>query len=79
MGKTLACLSPEEFEELVEHVIDRRLNVWLIQLMDALTGSQEEDEKGLRSEFAVSLKCSLEQARSGRGTDLKTFRDQIRR
>ena len=59
MGETLADLSREEFEKLVERAIDRRLDVWLIQFMDALTGSQEEDERGLRPEFAVSLKCSL--------------------
>jgi hypothetical protein len=40
MERALAALSAEEFEQLVERTIDRRLEVWLTQLMDALIGSQ---------------------------------------
>jgi len=74
--KTLVELSAKEFEELVERTIDRRINVWFTQLMDALTGSQEEEGAKLQHEFAASLRRALEQARSGEGIDLKTFRDQ---
>jgi len=64
-------------EELVERTIDRRINVWLTQLMDALTGLQKKEEGAeLQLEFAASLRRALEQARSGEGIDLKTFRYQ---
>ena len=121
MERALAALSAEEFEELVERTIDRRLEVWLTQLLDALIDSQTTDEdnlerfigmwadftpeedhvlktileervsyfagrkiefgKGteLQPEFAASIRRSLEQARSGEGIDLKTFREQIGR
>ena len=79
MEKTLVEMSAREFEELVERTIDRRINVWFTQLMDALTGSQEEEGAELQNEFAASLRRALEQARSGEGIDLKTFRDQIGR
>ena len=76
MEKTLVELSASEFEELVERTIDRRISVWLTQLMDALTGSQEEEGAELQHEFAASLRHALEQARSEEGIDLKIFRDQ---
>ena len=79
MEKALEALSAEEFEKLVERTIDRRFEVWLTQLMDALIGMQEEESAELRPEFAASLRRSLEQARSGEGIDLETFRAQIRR
>jgi hypothetical protein len=73
MEKTLVELSAEEFEELVERAIDRRFNVWLTQLMDALTDLPGEEGSELRPEFAVSLRRALEQARSGDGIDLKVW------
>lgn len=80
MEGTLGTLSAEEFEGLVERTIDRRLEVWLTQLMDALIDSEEEEESAdLHPEFAASLRRSLEQARSGEGVDLQTFREQIGR
>ncbi|HID64969.1 MAG TPA: hypothetical protein EYP49_19795 [Anaerolineae bacterium] len=79
MEKTLVELSAKEFETLVERVIDRRLEVRLTQVMDALTGSPEEETAELQPEFAASLRRSLEQARSGEGIDLQTFRAQIGR
>jgi hypothetical protein len=79
MEKALVELSAKEFETLVERIIDRRLDVWLTQVMDALTGSPEEEAAELQPEFAASLRRSLEQARSGEGIDLQTFRDQIGR
>ena len=79
MEKAWEALSAEEFEELIERTIDRRLEVWLTQLMDALIDLQEEESAELQPEFAASLRRSLEQARSGEGIDLETFRDQIGR
>jgi hypothetical protein len=78
MEKTLGALSAKEFEELVERTIDRRLEVWLTQLADAWIGWQEEESAEL-PEFAASLRRALEQARSGEGIDLKSFRDQMGR
>ena len=79
MEKALGALSAKEFEELVERTIDRRLEVWLTQLMDAFIGLQDEEDAELQPEFAASLRRALEQACSGEGMDLKTFRDQIGR
>ena len=75
----MGTLSAKEFEQLVERTIDRRFEVWLTQLTDALIGLPEEETAELQPEFAASLKRSLEQARSGEGIDLKTFREQIGR
>jgi hypothetical protein len=71
-------LSKQELKELVEHTIDRRMEVWLVQLTDALIGTSEEDLP-LQPEFAASLRRSLEQARSGKGVDLDAFREQLGR
>lgn len=79
MERALGTLSTEEFEGLVERAVDRRLEVWLTQLMDALIGWEEEESAELRPEFAASLRRSLEQARSGEGVNLQTFREQIGR
>ena len=79
MERSLGALSAREFEQLVERTIDRRFEVWLTQLMDALIGLPEEESAELQPEFAASLKRSLDQARSGEGIDLETFREQIRR
>lgn len=78
-GKDFGRTVGKEFETLVERVIDRRLEVRLTQVMDALTGSPEEETAELQPEFAASLRRSLEQARSGEGIDLQTFRAQIGR
>ena len=79
MERALEALSTQEFEELVERTIDKRLEVWLTQLMDALIGWQAEESTDLQPEFAASLRRSMEQARSGEGVDLQTFREQIGR
>ena len=76
MNKTLAELSTEEFEIMIGQAIDKRLEIWLTQLMDALSGEQQE-EKEFRPEFAASLKRSLEQMHSGEGVDIRTIRDRI--
>jgi len=71
-------LSKQELKELVEHTIDRRMQVWLVQLTDALLGTSEE-ELPLQPEFAAAPRRSLEQARSEECTDLDTFRRQLGR
>ena len=77
MAQKIGDLSPEEFEAHVERVVDRRLAVWYRQLLDALSGSDDEEEADLRPEFAVSLRRALQQAQNGEGIDLQTFRAQI--
>ena len=70
-------LSKQELEEWVVRTIDRRMEVWLTQLTDALIGVSEEESSALRPEFAASLRRALEQARSGEGVDLDAFRKQL--
>jgi hypothetical protein len=79
MAKSLSELTAEEFEELVERTIDKRFEVWLTQLMDAFEGVSDENGDELRPGFAVSLRRSLEQARSGTGTPLNAFRGELGR
>ena len=76
MNKTLSQLSTDEFETLVERAVDRRLEVWMTQLMDALT-SIDEPASEFRPEFAKSLRESIKQYEAGEGMDLKSFRDQL--
>lgn len=76
MERALGTLSTKEFEELIEHTIDRRLGVWLTQLTDAWVNHLDEENTNLRPEFAASLKRSLDQAQLGEGIDLETFRKQ---
>ena len=76
MNKTINQLSTNEFETLVERVVDKRLEVWMTQLMDALT-SIDEPASELRPEFADSLRKAIKQSQAGEGLDLKSFRDEI--
>ena len=76
MNKTINQLSTDEFETLVERVVDKRLEVWMTQLMDALT-SIDEPASELRPEFADSLRKAIKQSQAGEGLDLKSFRDEI--
>lgn len=62
---------------MVERAIDRRMQVWLTQLLDALTDLEEDEDADLAPDFAVSLTRSLEQARTGQGLDLTSFRSQL--
>ena len=83
MERTVGELTTEDFEKLVARTIDRRLEVWLTQLTDALIGLQDDEDAESRSEFrpefAAALRRSLEQASSGQTIDLRAFRDQIGR
>ncbi len=76
MNKTINQLSANEFETLVERVVDKRLEVWMTQLMDALTNIDEPASE-LRPEFADSLRKAIKQSQAGEGLDLKSFRDEI--
>ena len=78
MNKTINQLSTNEFETLVERVVDKRLEVWMTQLMDALT-SIDEPASELRPEFADSLRKAIKQSQADEGLDLKSFRDEIER
>ena len=78
MEKTIGTLSTKEFQELIEHTIDKRLEVWLTQLADAWMKLPDDEENAeFRPEFAASLKRSLEQAQRGEGVNLETFRKRI--
>lgn len=79
MSTSLKDLSAEQVEQLIERTVDRRLQVWLEQVLDVLTASDEEDDAKLRPEFAESLRRALAQARADEGVDLKSFREQIAR
>ena len=74
MVRVIGELSIDEFEVLVERAIDRRLAVWLTQLMDALSGELAQDEGELRPDFVAALRQSLKEARDGQTVDLVGFR-----
>jgi len=74
--KTVGELRIEELQRIIEQTIDRRLSVWLIQLLDALTTLEDEEEALLRTEFEESLRQALEEADSGDVLDLEAFRRQ---
>ena len=76
MNKTINQLSTNEFENLIERAVDKRLEVWMTQLMDALT-SIDEPAGELRPEFADSLRKAIRQSQADEGMDLKSFRDDI--
>ena len=64
MDRVLGTLSTKEFEELVEHTIDKRLEVWLTQLTDAWMNFPDEENTPLRPDFVAALKRSREQAQN---------------
>ena len=77
MDKTIADLSPAEFEEIVERTIDRRMQVWLTQILDAVSETDEEENAELQPEFAESLRRSLHQAEANQGISLEQLRKQL--
>ncbi len=77
METTLADLSPHELEELITTAIDRRMEVWLTQLLDAVGGEQEENVAELQPEFEASLKAALTQAKSNDVISLDDYRRQL--
>ncbi len=77
MEKTISTMSPQEFETMVEQAIDRRMQVWLTQLLDALGDSGEGNNVPLQPDFVAALERSIEQARAGNVTDLYEFRRSL--
>lgn len=74
METTLANLSPNELENLIATTIDRRMEVWLTQLLDAIGDMHEEDKIELQPEFEASLKVALRQAEGDEVVSLDEFR-----
>lgn len=79
MSTTVGELSVEQMEYLIERAVDRRLRVWLEQVLDALIALDEEERADLRPEFAEALRRSIVQAQKGEGVDLQTFRERLGR
>jgi hypothetical protein len=79
MVRMVSELSTDEFEALVERAVDRRLQVWLTQVMDALGVDDDEGTAEFKPEFAASLRRAIDQAERGEGIDLETFRSQLGR
>jgi hypothetical protein len=77
MNDTIAAMSTQDFETLIEQVIDRRMRVWATQLLDALGREEDSDEAELQPDFAASLERSIQQARTGNLTNLNEFRSQL--
>jgi hypothetical protein len=63
MAQRIAELSIDEFEALVERAVDRRLRLWLVQMMDALTGAGKEDETDLSDAFAAAALAGISSER----------------
>ncbi|MBX3002282.1 MAG: hypothetical protein KF893_27405 [Caldilineaceae bacterium] len=77
MDKTIASLSPAEFEKMVERTIDRRMQIWLTQILDAMSQMDEEENADFRPEFIESLRRSLYQADTNQGISLYELRKQL--
>ncbi|MCP4429142.1 MAG: hypothetical protein GY803_32045 [Chloroflexi bacterium] len=77
MNDTIAAMSTQDFETLIEQIIDRRMRVWATQLLDALGREEDSDEAELQSDFAASLERSIQQAQTGNLTNLHEFRQQL--
>ena len=75
--KTVGNLPTEELQRIIEQTIDRRLSVWLTQILDALTALEDEEGAQLRPQFVESLRRALEQADTGDVLDLQAFRRQL--
>ena len=77
MDATIADLSPHELESLITDVIDRRMNVWLTQLLDAIGERQEEDDAEMLPAFEASLRKAIQQADEGDVVSLDEFLTQL--
>jgi len=75
--KTVGDLPTEELQRIIEQTIDRRLAVWLTQILDALTALDDQEGEQLRPEFEESLRRALEHADAGDVVDLRSFRRQL--
>ncbi|MBN2207775.1 MAG: hypothetical protein JW759_00535 [Candidatus Coatesbacteria bacterium] len=77
MTGALAEMTEAEFKALVQKTVDKRMSVWLTQLMDALIGADEEGQARLKPEFAESLRRSIAEAEAGDLTDLRSLRQSL--
>ena len=77
MDTTIADLSPHELESLITDVIDRRMNVWLKQLLDAIGERQDEDDAEMLPAFEASLQKAIQQADEGDVVSLDKFLEQL--
>ena len=77
MVRTLAELTVEEFQEVLERTIDKRFEVWLTQALDAFEGPSGESGNEFSTEFAASVRRSLEESRAAEGIVLKTLRNGL--
>lgn len=76
MERTIASLTVEEFQQIVEEAIDRRMRVWSVYLIDAL-GDSIDDEAEFRPEFEASLRESIKEAQCGKGISLDALRAEM--
>lgn len=76
MAKSIAEMSAQDLEDLVDRLVQRRIEVLYVQLMGAL-GLDDEDDLELKPEFAEGLRRAIEQARAGDVIDLETARQQL--
>lgn len=77
LDMTIADLSPLELESLITDVIDKRMNVWLTQLLDAIGERQEEDDAEMLPAFEASLRKAIQQADEGNVVSLDNFLEQL--
>lgn len=77
MEKTISSMSSREFESLIGQVIDRRMEVWLTQLLDAIGDTKEEDEAEFQPQFLESLARSRQQSASGATVYFPSSSDHI--
>ena len=77
MDATIADLSPRELETLITDVIDRRMHVWLTQLLDAIGEHQDENDEEMLPAFEASLRKAIQQANEGEVVSLDEFLEQL--
>ncbi len=77
LDMTIADLSPLELESLITDVIDKRMNVWLTQLLDAIGERQEENDAEMLPAFEASLRKAIQQADEGNVVSLDNFLEQL--
>ena len=77
LDATIADLSPHELENLITDVIDRRMNVWLTQLLDAIGERQEENDAEMLPAFENALRKAIQQADEGEVVSLDAFLAQL--
>ncbi|CUS04892.2 protein of unknown function [Candidatus Promineifilum breve] len=79
METTLADLSPNELEEMITSAIDRRMRVWVTQVLDAIGSYDVEDQAEMDARFEASLNQSFQQANSGNLSLLSDFHNETTR